>query len=124
LPRAAVLENIGNKQVQLLDARSLDEYSGEKKFAARGGHIPGAIHYDWMEIMDSSRNGRLKNSKELAATLAHHGFSADKHITCYCHTHHRSALSFIMLKSLGYTDISGYPGSWSDWGNADDTPIE
>ncbi|MCK4743234.1 MAG: sulfurtransferase [Sulfuriflexus sp.] len=122
--RKAVLENLDNTQVQLLDARSIGEYTGEKKFAARGGHIPGAIHYDWMAIMDPSRNGRLKNNKELTEALAQRGFSTDKHITCYCHTHHRSALSFIMLKSLGYTDISGYPGSWSDWGNDNDTPIE
>jgi len=123
-PRQAVLENLDNEQVQLLDARSIAEFTGEKKFAARGGHIPGAIHYDWMEIMDASRHGRLKNSKELISSLKQRGFSADKHVTCYCHTHHRSALSFIMLKSLGYTDISGYPGSWSDWGNDKETPIE
>lgn len=122
--RESVLENINNEQVQLLDARSLAEYSGAKKFSARGGHIPGAIHFDWMDIMDASRNGRLQSTQQLEAALSQRGFSADKHITCYCHTHHRSALSFIMLKSLGYKNISGYPGSWSDWGNDNDTPIE
>jgi len=122
--REAVLENINNQHVQLLDARSLAEYSGEKKFAARAGHIPGAIHFDWMELMDPSRNGRLRTPEQLETALSQRGFSKDKHITCYCHTHHRSALSFIVLKSLGYNDISGYPGSWSDWGNDNDTPIE
>ena len=122
--RESVLENINNEQVQLLDARSLAEYTGEKKFAARGGHLPGAIHFDWMDIMDSTRNGRLKTTVQLEQALSERGLSVDKHITCYCHTHHRSALSFIMLQSLGYNNISGYPGSWSDWGNDNDTPIE
>ena len=122
--RADVLANLDNDQVQLLDARSLAEYNGEKKFAARAGHIPEAIHYDWMDTMDPCRNGRLKTEHELKQALSERGFKSDKHITCYCHTHHRSALSFIILKSLGYQDVSGYPGSWSDWGNDNDTPIE
>jgi len=122
--RNSVFENINNTQVLLLDARSLAEYTGEKKFAARGGHIPGAIHFDWVEMMDPHRNGRLKTTLQLKQALSERGLSVDKHITCYCHTHHRSALSFIMLQSLGYKNISGYPGSWSDWGNDNDTPIE
>jgi len=122
--RDTVIKNIQNEQFQLLDARSLAEYTGEKKFAARGGHIPSAIHFDWMETMELTHNGRLKTPTQLNEALSQRGFSKDKHITCYCHTHHRSALSFIILKSLGYTDISGYPGSWSDWGNDNDTPIE
>jgi len=122
--RDIVLTSLDDDSVQLLDARSAAEFSGEKKFAARGGHIPGAINYDWMDIMDPTRNGRLRSHEELLDTLAARGFSPDKTVICYCHTHHRSALSFIMLKSLGYEHISGYPGSWSDWGNATDTPIE
>jgi len=122
--REEVLGDLNNDHVQLLDARSQAEYNGAKKFAARAGHIPGAIHFDWMELMDPCRHGRLKSTDELKQALSERGFSSDKHIICYCHTHHRSALSFIMLKSLGYKDISGYPGSWSDWGNSSETPIE
>ncbi len=122
--RQAVLASLDDDKVQLLDARSPAEYAGAKKFAARAGHIPGAINLDWMELMDPCRHGRLKPNDELQQLLSERGFSNDKHITCYCHTHHRSALSFIALKSLGYQDVSGYPGSWSDWGNTDETPIE
>ena len=122
--RDMVLANLENDHVQLLDARSQAEYTGNKKFAARAGHIPGAINFDWMDIMDPCRHGRLKPAEELKQALSERGFSTDKHITCYCHTHHRSALSFIMLKSLGYNDVSGYPGSWSDWGNNNETPIQ
>ena len=122
--REDILANLNNEKSQLLDARSQAEYNGEKKFASRAGHIPGAIHFDWMELMDPCQHGRLKKPDALNQALSERGFSKDKHIICYCHTHHRSALSFIALKSLGYNNISGYPGSWSDWGNSDETPIE
>lgn len=109
----------------LLDARSAPEFTGAKAFAARGGHIPGAIHYDWIQLMDNTRHGRLHNEETLRQALVERKIDdRDKEIVCYCQTHHRSALSFVALKSLGYTKLRGYPGSWSDWGNNADTPIE
>ncbi|WP_455204598.1 sulfurtransferase [Kaarinaea lacus] len=42
----------------------------------------------------------------------------------YCQTHHRSALTYVALKSMGYKNVKGYPGSWSEWGNLTDTPVE
>lgn len=122
--RDYIQQHLANADTRLLDARSTPEYTGTKAFAARGGHIPGAIHYDWMELMDNTRHGRLHSEDSLRKTLAEKKLDSDKEIICYCQTHHRSALSFIALKSLGYTKLRGYPGSWSDWGNASDTPVE
>jgi thiosulfate/3-mercaptopyruvate sulfurtransferase len=45
-------------------------------------------------------------------------------VIVYCQTHHRSAHTYVMLKSLGFEKVKGYPGSWSDWGNEPNTPIE
>ncbi|WP_455219340.1 sulfurtransferase [Kaarinaea lacus] len=50
--------------------------------------------------------------------------AAEKTTIVYCQTHHRSALTYIALKHLGFSDIKGYPGSWSEWGNSTDTPVE
>ena len=122
--RDYIQEHIDDTGICLLDARSAPEYSGAKSFSTRGGHIPGAIHYDWIQLMDNTRHGRLHNEDNLRKVLADKQLDSDKEIICYCHTHHRSALSFIALKSLGYRKLRGYPGSWSDWGNAVDTPIE
>jgi thiosulfate/3-mercaptopyruvate sulfurtransferase len=44
-------------------------------------------------------------------------------VVAYCQTHHRSAHTWFMLKWLGYA-ARGYEGSWSDWGNREDTPVE
>ena len=122
--RAYILEHLEDDKVALLDARSIQEFTGEKAFAARGGHIPGAIRYEWTDTMDKEHNMRLLPDDIIQARLNELGLTADKEIICYCHTHHRSALSYLVLKKLGYKNIKGYPSSWSDWGNQTDTPIE
>jgi thiosulfate/3-mercaptopyruvate sulfurtransferase len=121
--RDYILAHLGSPEMALLDARSVDEYLGNKRFAERGGHIPGAANLDWKQTMDQTRALRLKPAPELLATLATLGITPDKEVVCYCQSHHRSAHSYIMLKSLGFTRVRGYPGSWSDWGNRHDTLI-
>lgn len=119
-----ILANLNNPNVALLDARSPMEYTGKKALAARGGHIPGAVNLNWTDCMDMNRNRTLKHEDELRAMLAERGLTPDKEIICYCQTHHRSALSFMMLKHLDYERVRGYPGSWSEWGNREGTPVE
>lgn len=122
--RAYILEHLDDDKVALLDARSIQEYTGEKAFASRGGHIPGAIRYEWTDVMDKEHNMRLLADDVIQAQLNELGLTKDKEIICYCHTHHRSALSYLVLKKLGYENVKGYPSSWSDWGNQADTPVE
>jgi thiosulfate/3-mercaptopyruvate sulfurtransferase len=119
-----ILAHLNDAGVCLFDNRSPVEYSGVKKFAARGGHIPGARNWDWVEAMDQSRHMRLKPLDQLKATLQRIGVTPDKEVICYCQTHHRSSLVYVLLKLLGYPRVKGYPGSWSDWGNRNDTPVE
>ena len=122
--RQFILDSLSNAEVKLLDTRSQAEYSGKKIFAERGGHIPGAINIEWTEAMDRQHDLRLKPSQELRQMLESQGITSDKTVIVYCQTHHRSAHTYIMLKSLGYEMVKGYPGSWSDWGNEPNTPIE
>lgn len=108
----------------LLDCRSPKEYRGEEKRAARAGHIPGAVNVEWTEAMDRARNLRLKPREELLLRLETAGVTPDKEIIPYCHSHHRSAHTWLVLKHLGFERVRGYPGSWSEWGNLPNTPIE
>lgn len=121
---ASILDRLNDPQVCLFDNRSPAEYTGEKKFADRGGHIPGAINWDWIEAIDQNRHMRFKPLDELKATLVGLGVTPDKEVICYCQSHHRSAVVYVLLKILGYASLKGYPGAWSDWGNRDDTPVE
>lgn len=122
--RAYILPRLHHPDTVLLDARSAAEYSGHDLRAARGGHIPGAINVEWREVVDRRRESRLRPAAELQDMYRQAGITPDKEIVAYCHSHRRSAHSYIVLKALGYTRLRGYPGSWSDWGNAADTPIE
>lgn len=106
------------------DARSPDEYHGVRALAARGGHIPGAVNFDWVECMDRSRQLRLKSLEQLRATLADLGITADKDIVTHCQTHHRSGLTWLVGTLLGFPRIRAYPGSWSEWGNDPSLPVE
>jgi len=122
--RAFIQTHLDDENVVLLDARSRAEYTGEKLFATRGGHIPGAKHYEWTEAMDRTRNLRRLPADTIQQRLDALGITKDKEVVCYCQSHHRSAYSWLVLKSLGYETVLGYPGSWSEWGNLPDTPVE
>ncbi len=118
-----ILAHLDDPRTALLDVRSELEYQGIKRFAERGGHIPGAVNIEWTQFMDQGRNLRLMPDAECRALLEAHGIDRDKEVITYCQTHHRSAYSWFVLHYLGYA-VRGYPGSWSDWGNREGVPVE
>lgn len=122
--QAYILTHLKQPSTCLLDCRTPSEFSGALRRAERAGHIPGAINLDWVLAMNQARNLRFKPNNELHTLLQQRGITPDKEVIVYCHTHHRSAHTYMVLKSLGYPKIKGYPGSWSDWGNAMETPVE
>ncbi|HFD80564.1 MAG TPA: sulfurtransferase [Gammaproteobacteria bacterium] len=119
-----ILSRLGEADLGLLDSRTPEEFSGAKRFSSRGGHIPGAANLNWLDTMDRSRNLRFKPQDELRDMLQQRGLDEEREIVCYCQSHHRSSHACIMLESLGYPRVKGYPGSWSEWGNRSDTPVE
>lgn len=119
-----ILDNLDNPDVGLLDARSIEEYNGSARYAQKQGHIPGAQHFEWTRGLNADANYRLLPEPTLQAMLDELGLTKDREIIVYCQSHHRSSLSYLMLKYLGYEKVRGYPGSWSEWGNRADTPVE
>jgi thiosulfate/3-mercaptopyruvate sulfurtransferase len=119
-----IIEHYRDPGVVVLDTRTPLEFNGSKKFSTRGGHIPGAVNMDWVHTMDSHHNLRLLPVEKLNEMLSPLGVTPDKEVILYCQSHHRSSHTYIVLKSLGYEKIKGYPGAWSEWGNDPDTPVE
>ncbi|MBM4204604.1 MAG: sulfurtransferase [Gammaproteobacteria bacterium] len=117
-----ILKLLGTPGHVILDARSHEEYVGTRIAAARAGHIPGAVNIDWLRFQDRNRQTRLV--EDLETLLSSNGVTRDKRVITHCQTHHRSGLSYMALRLLGFTDVKAYHGSWSEWGNRDDTPIE
>lgn len=111
-------------QIAIWDARSRDEHTGEKVLAARGGHIPNATHLEWTDTLDKNDNNRLRPTSELESLLESKGLTKDKTIISHCQTHRRSGLTYLVAKALGYQSNKAYDGSWSEWGNDPNTPIE
>lgn len=119
-----ILGRLGAPDFVTLDTRSAGEYRGEDRRAARGGHIPGAIHFDWVEALDREHHLRLRPLEGLRERLAAAGVLPEREVVVYCQTHHRSSHTYVLLRHLGYPRVRGYPGAWSDWGNREDTPVE
>ncbi len=118
-----ILERLNDENIILIDTRSHDEFTGLQPLAKRSGHIPGAINIDWKLNKDPARHSRLKSDDKILEMLQDRRITKDKEIIAYCQTCHRSSLTYIMLKQVGYPNIKCYPGSWSEWGNCDDTPV-
>lgn len=116
--------HLHDPNIKFLDARSSAEYRGSDQRSARGGHIPGAVNIEWSRMLDPDNGLYLRPTEDIKKTFINQGITTDKDIITYCHTHRRSAFMYVILKHLGYTKARGYPGSWSEWGNQFDTPIE
>ncbi|UTA48568.1 sulfurtransferase [Simiduia sp. 21SJ11W-1] len=112
---------LGDSNFLVWDARSPAEFRGEKVFAQKGGHIPGAINCEWTQLMDQQKQLRIRpDAKQFLASL---GIARGKDIVTHCQTHHRSGFTYLVGKSLGLS-IRAYDGSWSEWGNHPSTPVE
>ncbi len=119
-----ILPRLGDPELRIWDARSAEEYRGERSGSARAGRIPGAIHLDWLELIDTGNHSRLVDLRLLLRRLRGLGLGRDREVIAYCQSHHRSSLAWLAMRILGYRRARGYHGSWGEWGNREDTPIE
>jgi thiosulfate/3-mercaptopyruvate sulfurtransferase len=128
--REDVEETIQGNGYGLVDVRSSDEFTGKilappglDELSQRPGHIPGASNIVWSEALNE--DGTFKNKEELKELYEEHGITPDKKIITYFRIGERSAHSwFVLNELLEYPDVSNYDGSWTEWGNLINAPIE
>jgi thiosulfate/3-mercaptopyruvate sulfurtransferase len=130
--RDEVLQHI-KQQKPLVDVRSPQEYRGEvlhmpnypNEGALRGGHIPGAKNIPWSQAANPD-NGTFKDAEQLRSLYEENqGLKANDDIIAYCRIGERSSHTWFVLKYLlGYPNVRNYDGSWTEWGNLVNVPIE
>ncbi len=119
---ADLLEKVQNRDIQLWDCRTEDEYTGLRLAARRGGHIPNARHFEWSTALNRENHLKLHPLQRTQQRLEQLGFNLKQPVVVYCQSHHRSGLAYILGRLLGWK-IQAYDGAWSEWGNRLDSPI-
>ena len=117
-----VKDRLGRPDVVLLDTRSDGEHRGTVVRAKRGGAIPGAVHVEWTRNLGP--DGAFKPADELRAMYESAGVTPDKEVVTYCQGGYRAAHGYLALRLLGYPRVRNYTGSWKEWGDREDLPIE
>jgi thiosulfate/3-mercaptopyruvate sulfurtransferase len=117
-----VKEAISRSDAVIVDTRSDAEYEGSLVRARRGGAVPGAVHIEWTRNLDES--GEFKSAAELKEMYVAAGVTPDREIITYCQGGYRAANSYLALRLLGYPRVRMYLGSWKEWGDREDLPIE
>ena len=126
-----VKEALDKENIAMVDVRSPKEFTGEilappeypTEHAQRGGHIPGASNIPWSQAVKD--DGTFKSVEELNQLYQPKGIVPDKEIIAYCRIGERSSHTWFVLKYLlGYPNVKNYDGSWTEWRNLVDNPIE
>lgn len=113
---------LGRNDTVILDTRSDGEYSGAAVRARRGGAVPGAVHIEWTRNLASS--GEFKSADELRRMYEDAGVTGDREVITYCQGGYRAAHSYLALRLLGYPRVRVYIGSWKEWGDREELPVE
>ena len=106
----------------VLDTRSDGEYTGAVVRAKRGGAVPGAVHIEWTRNLSPS--GEFKDPDELRQMYEDAGVTPDREVITYCQGGYRAAHSYLALRLIGYPRVRVYVGSWKEWGDREELPVE
>ncbi|MBA3319143.1 MAG: sulfurtransferase [Gemmatimonadales bacterium] len=129
-PEQASLEDVQGALLRgdaiLVDARPPDQFAGQAGAQMRRGHIPGAISHYWQDDLTREGFGFVwKQPGELRAAYQAQGITPDKSIIAYCNSAtEASHVHFALRYLLGYPRVRVYVGSWTEWAERKELPVE
>lgn len=117
-----VKDRLGKWETAIVDTRSDAEHFGEEVRAKRGGAVPGAVHLEWTNNL--TPEGTYKSAADLKAMYEALGVTPDREVVTYCQGGYRAAHTYLALRIAGFPRVRNYTGSWKEWGDREDLPIE
>ena len=119
-----VLKLLGQPDVALIDARDRVQYSGQiVRKPGRPGHIPGALNIPREELIDE-KTGTFRSNEELEHVFSKAHILPEQQIVAYCNGGVAATTALYALAMIGYPSLTNYDGSWNEWGERQDLPVE
>jgi thiosulfate/3-mercaptopyruvate sulfurtransferase len=119
-----VLALIGQQGVALVDARDSGQYTGAVvRGEGRAGHIPSALSLPREELIDPE-TGTFRGDEELKRIFSGAHIEPEQHVVAYCNGGVAATTVLFSLAMLGYPHLTNYDGSWNEWGERQDLPVE